>query len=1447
MEVEMDVFASACETPLPDSSEDDSVVSSFVPYDEDNFTNDEVVFSDDDSAGEETPFLTISDRAPEMAKINPKREVVGEGSFVAHVPVQSLAGDITRDVLADEESRLNLPRRFYRDVHLRLAFYAAWVTFFTVQLPEDLYVFLLNRHLRYLLQIDASFVTYLRRWLMTWWTIADISRLVALLLFIELSTGAVHEVFVLVYYGCYYLYRWFHPRGLALIICFIALINSPYVREIFFYLLRKGLHACIRTSHSGGVVSELTKKLKSKLAKIHSADRPSPTHPLSSMLRNDSLDRIETICKSFALDPYFLLMTRRLLVRNEDGSRRYRGAPTLHQTALDHINDPYAFHVSADEFGKDSAIVLIDRDYYIDMNEVFMLGLPVILFTFDPIIPCYRNDELEFTFDRDGSVIGKVNGGKDWNHKIWDYPDDMLSVCQRSVINVYKVLRYRCDNMRSIIIFYPIGSSFALTTKKLECSSPVHGGSLVMTRGPHTSVSLVGSHEYKTLPSTVWEALVGNIQSRSTITSVPSVTLYDVEMILSQHEFGGDDTLPAFIWNVLKALDYSRIAITLGTGKSDFLLPTVPLQDRVVGFAHIDDEGNGASERDSTGMKVIANPIIQGGGAEERTLQNTATAIVERCIKPQERADSLTEVIPEDLYKFSDEFADLCLKNAVLQPYDEEEVAKRMDKPGQKADREEAGTQSIERKTKVQQFQKVEHYAQPNDPRNITSEKGLIKEQFARYTYPVADMLKRQPWYAFGRSCPDVANRVAAICKFAAAHGLHIAETDYNRFDGNVSAFACWVEAQLFRRAYPGDDFIREIIEERHNRWVLTSDFIRYLSAYSLLSGRMDTSIFGTYFNAYIGYSALRREGLTPLEAWERLGMYGGDDGLAAVSGTSHLEQVALDVGMNLDARIVERPALRSNRLIERKDYVTFLARIYSPKVWEGDVDSCCDLARSLPKFGLTEANVPHKATRLWEKAYAASLNDGITPLIGVYTQTIVRIGEHVMGKVPLEASSLEEFYSKYDRTVNHWGAMACVGKGFPNFNHDGWMLTYVRLTFPEMDIEAVEDSLRQHCYSVAASALSVTVDRTLGKRNLKKALATALAPLQTIPTFYEIPLKVKSGAHVLVTTPDDAYLIVDESAPNRTPVPQEKFAPEVREGMVEAYTECHDVKSGTVPPAFPSMQMGARKCMFVAIHFIESILTVYKPRDLGGCQIVYTGAFSEMTAVPIAKYFNAKVPNAFRFHFVDPAFAGCDAPWIAELRGLPKVSVRTKHYDNNMMEKVWQDACKDGKERKVFWLDDAYSDKGQDPNGTYMKMKVATLNIFMSRFTLSCIKFRPTEVAQVLMCPRHNVNVYHTPRNSQFFSDVTEHRMVVGRYKGEEECAVAHKEKCREIDEAIALRALRLAEQIVESWVVPDKQSERKDGGDKRDGKRKEQRSWSKTVSMAKEVKSASKEPSGT
>jgi hypothetical protein len=335
----------------------------------------------------------------------------------------------------------------------------------------------------------------------------------------------------------------------------------------------------------------------------------------------------------------------------------------------------------------------------------------------------------------------------------------------------------------------------------------------------------------------------------------------------------------------------------------------------------------------------------------------------------------------------------------------------------------------------IQSFQKAETYADVKDPRNISTIPGVNKLNYSQFQYKFSeDVLKKQPWYAFGLTPLQIAHRVVAICK----HALSACKTDLSRFDGRVSKLLRAFERLVMMR-WVSDTYknvLNELMMTQHSRNGVTKHGVRYNTGFSRLSGSPETSGFNTLDDAFMAYRALRCTRvngvfLTADQAWERLGIYGGDDGLTAdVDPDSYVKSCA-SLGQKLTICEVRRGEAG----------ISFLSREYSSGVWFGSPDSMCDVKRQITKLHVTP-HLPPNVTPLMkftEKMSGFYMTDRNTPIIGELACLAISfdgVKENVNG--------LANYFSKYPENEQ-----------YPNRNEMDWMTHRVSEELPDFDFKS--------------------------------------------------------------------------------------------------------------------------------------------------------------------------------------------------------------------------------------------------------------------------------------------------------------------------------------------------------------------------------------------------------
>lgn len=1118
----------------------------------------------------------------------------------------------------------------------------------------------------------------------------------------------------------------------------------------------------------------------------YSSDEPSISHPNSSRLRNLGMQACKDIAAFLSLRPYFINKSRRV---HQSGAY---GSTFSFDLDVD-VNDPYVAGEYSDEPGTDDLICMVDRDYYYDMNEVLLLAKPMCIYTFDPLEPCATTEEYKYRFDIDGRVVGSVKGGGNWSHYLWDYPDDILTISKYGVCVSYKILRFTFDDSdhelstRSMLFLIPAGIRFGFTEKLMGRKNPVKGKTVIMydhdADGSDVLLAPLGSYKCYSVSNGNWEMMLAEVIARSTRPGVVKVSLPAIQEIMLM--LGYDMKLPAFkelakvLFQCLSTLDYDKpydfgstpysIVINFKQDVEDAISDMDSYEedphDPAPTAMFIDDNGNGKKDNPKPGMVLLGEPLSANIAVPDKSSpQNVKTCIETRkWLCQAEMMDYIKGDDCKDLLSYIGEFNDLLLRGAQLSPFSEEQVSERMNRPSQQSDLRESSTHFVENVEKPELFLKSEPLS--SDPRPITTEKGIHKWRFAAYVYAMTEIFKKTDWYAFGKSPPDVAARIARVCS-KIRENWELIETDYSRFDGHMSPIIRYAIFKLYTTAYSWNDDYRQDIEdllsERYFRATIADtddEIIKFLSCWEQSSGDQNTSNVGTYTNALVAYTTLRKSGLTSPEAWDELGQYGGDDGVTTLPPDVDIVKIASRYGF----KITSDPK-------NRGDHVKFLSRIYSPEVWNGDVNNCADIGRQIDKLMITENKGVPRAMKLYQKCFSHALNDAQTPVLGEFCVAVViraeRLGYRstftdLKGKS--EEESPESIYAISKDHLSHWGTIALAYEaGFPNDNTGQWMDAYFAQSRPSFDLRSFEvrltaaKEISDKRIVERAVDVKLSCERKLSKKDARALLDYILEPFTKVGNHdKEEVTDFKTGTHLIINDGHEEKEII-VPGPNRTPL--ELTRPDVGSvGAVKEYGIYDRILRHEIPVPFPELTPGARKCLYLVCQFVEFIKTHY-PKNHRSSHFVYTGAAGNDIAQAL-KVIRELKPA--KIHLYDPSF-GIPANDLAikKVIGESKdVVLRATRFNESEVKKIIDRATKkdNGYVFPIFWLDDAFSGDAKI-DAKLLVEKYLWLEKFGSNCKAVSLKIKGT--TQVTTCVK-GLKLLHTPTRSEYFTDVKEFRAI--------------------------------------------------------------------------------------
>jgi len=494
-------------------------------------------------------------------------------------------------------------------------------------------------------------------------------------------------------------------------------------------------------------------------------------------------------------------------------------------------------------------------------------------------------------------------------------------------------------------------------------------------------------------------------------------------------------------------------------------------------------------------MRRFMNPIHLAAFVPNDCKSNTIHGIHNRLIKVKPGPLQFTPIITQSMREFIDYL--IPVRNNLI-PVDYQASLDRLKRPTQRFLHKMADWTFG--KIRTLSFMKSESYGKVAPRRLISTINGADKIDYSRIIYAFETVLKRQPWYAFSKSPLSIAQRVADICKTANV----VVASDFSKFDGHESEIFRKLEIRCMIAAFRVEhhDAVRELHERQYGLHGMTHDSVRYATDFSRLSGSPETSIFNSLNNAFTAYLASRIAGYDPFVSWKRLGIYGGDDGLTANISRESYIAAAEAVGQEITIKEV----LRGVRGVQ------FLARVYSPFIWEGELSSMGGPKRQLGKFHVTHNNDFTNEQVFAAKIRSFSLTDWNSPVFNTF---LARASELITEEKVIP--QLSRWIDKFPREQQ-----------YPNEHHE-WMYEQLIEEIPSFNL----------------GAFTVCV-----------AQCTTIAQLMNMPLFSEPePIEVKEPTDVngvlypstlqidFVDPPiDEKGVLIEEDGKHHVEAPRTKF-----------------------------------------------------------------------------------------------------------------------------------------------------------------------------------------------------------------------------------------------------------------------------------------------------------------
>lgn len=664
-----------------------------------------------------------------------------------------------------------------------------------------------------------------------------------------------------------------------------------------------------------------------------------------------------------------------------------------------------------DPLARDSAIVMVDVDYYVDMHKWLCSNFrPHFFYTLQPSKAGYTGEDYAYTF-KDNEVHYYVAGSATpYVHKVWNYQVDNISVTRRICGFPYSRATYHVERRNAggdheIVMLWPLRewkwwnaclANVFIGEEPLERFSPKVGNYnrvVLHTRAGGdpdksliVSTSVEGSFTSVSIPHRYDEELHNVSELGHNKLAYPTV-----QQTLSGH--GVDDgpgakVLTMFNRELLKGAAWK--AVVPSAFHYQFLGP------------RYDPDAK-------TSMVAFMDPLALPACSPKQCYENEKEMIEKRVVEPRAPEMPLSMFMENCMDDFLKEFIPDDLAGT-FHPQDMDYVLEKQKRPSQRRIIENSEFDESDRPT-LQTFMKKEPKTDIKAPRNITQYEGDTKVAYSMFMYTLAEYLKTTDWYAFGKTPEAIARDIAEI----AAVARKLVPSDGRTFDAHVSNLVRHFEwkllTRLFHHKYHAQ--LHKLHSKQFGRAARTTMGVIYELFFSRGSGSAETSGLNSALNKFIAFVAniLEFPDAGPTAAYKAPGKYGGDDGVSANISAVMLRKAASMLGQDYAAADVERG-----------ESFSFLSRKYSPAVWCGRLDSVCDLERSLRGFNLT-VSLPGNVTpvmKLIEKSRAYYLSDRNTPIIGELAQAVMAISGTGLAAPAPELYQMVSFNSRLDIDVQY-------------------------------------------------------------------------------------------------------------------------------------------------------------------------------------------------------------------------------------------------------------------------------------------------------------------------------------------------------------------------------------------------------------------------------------------
>jgi len=749
------------------------------------------------------------------------------------------------------------------------------------------------------------------------------------------------------------------------------------------------------------------------------------THPVDNANRGSAEQYMQLVADSLGMPLWIFQMSKSDQYQGLIGYRTYYDIADLN------------ISVRKDPIPPGAAIGIVDVDYHIENVAGFLASRKFkdrmfILFTVTPTkVASQQEGNTAYTFEADGKMTFRIQGTKMYNHYVYNYSDDNILVTKYKFMvpiytTSYRVYRHRVNSFKSVVILiptmrlnFPYNQYFKMFPEKpLRRLDPRVGDSLYMIHmgeeGLRCSIGEVGYYFSANMDITRFETCVLEAQAL-----VNPITLGNTESLIS-----GNRQEAAMIIKLVRQKQNIK--------HPEYVVANPPRIRKLI----FEEQNIPHDPEAKSSGEAFMSPFLDEAFWPARCKAND-----QRMIDGRVNSRKNTRELTPSLRKYMKEFLEFMIPiPEILVPVDNDELRNRQPTRTQQHILDDAEGMGPSEKTQIKSFMKAEAARKIADPRNISTLPPGLKASYSMVIYSLMNYIHDYqtfvPWYASGFTPLEVASKVASTCQKAKRHA---ANTDYTRYDGGINDLSRLFETMLLARAFKPEykSSVLDLHSKQYQVQASTKFGVKYNTGYTRASGSPETAVMNAAYNAFISYVAYRIgglmvPGLDPEEAYNALGIYVGDDGLNADIDPDAMSNAANMCGQELKCEIVRKGALG----------ITFLARLYSPYVWYGELNSMCDIHRQLAKFH-SSAKLPD-GTDNWTKLYMKCLSfrnsDANTPVLGPFIHKVMELAV----RYPPNTAQVESFRKIFDRYLT----VDDPNQDYPNAYHP-WMVDVFQRDLP--------------------------------------------------------------------------------------------------------------------------------------------------------------------------------------------------------------------------------------------------------------------------------------------------------------------------------------------------------------------------------------------------------------